>query len=123
MADPRHQLGAAGERLAESYLRQRGLRPVAAHYATPVGELDLVMCDGPTVVFVEVKTRTDAAWADPQDAVNRTKQRKLARCARWFLARRNWAERPCRFDVIAITLAAGSPRIEHFPDVFAPEGP
>jgi putative endonuclease len=122
VSDPRRELGWQGERLAEDYLRRRGLKTVTRRYATPVGELDLVMRDGQTVVFVEVKTRRSRALADPQDAVRRPKQQKMARCAAWFLEHRRWAERPCRFDVVAIMLpAAGEPEIEHFPEAFLPD--
>jgi len=121
MADPRRQLGLEGERVAETFLRRRGLKTVARAYATPVGEIDLVMRDGATVVFVEVKTRRDRQWAEPQDAVSRPKQRKLARCAAWFLERQRWTDRPCRFDVVAVVRSEqGAPEIEHFPDAFLP---
>ncbi len=121
MADPRRAMGATGEQLAEDFLRARGLRPVARQFATPVGELDLVMCDGPTVVFVEVKTRRDRRLADPQDAINTGKRQRMLRAARWFLHARGWEHRPCRCDVVAVILPPdGPPQIEHFPDAFAP---
>ena len=122
MADPRRQIGLEGERLAEVFLKRRGLKTVLRRYSTPVGEIDLVMRAGDTVVFVEVKTRRSRAWADPQDAVSLPKQRKMARCARWLLQHKRWTDRPCRFDVVAVTLPeAGQPEIEHFPDAFLPQ--
>ena len=122
--DPRHRLGDEGERLAERFLERRGLKTIARRFTTPVGELDLVMRDGETVVFVEVKTRRDRDFADPQDAVNVPKQRRLTRAAQWFIHDRRWEHRPCRFDVVAVTLAAGAdPQIEHFPDAFGPRRP
>ena len=122
MTDPRRQLGLEGERLAEAFLRRRGLKTVTRRYATPVGELDLVMRAGETVVFVEVKTRRNRDFADPQDAVGLPKQRKLVRCAEWFLRHKRWSDRPCRFDVVAIVLPeSGEPEIEHFPDAFTPQ--
>ena len=66
--DARIELGRVGERLAEQLLHKHGLKTVARRFTTPVGELDLVMRDGDTVVFVEVKTRRDRDLADPQDA-------------------------------------------------------
>jgi putative endonuclease len=122
--DPRHELGRKGEKLAEKYLKQRGLKTVARHYSTPVGELDLVMRDGQTLVFAEVKTRRDRKYADPQDAVRYEKQRCLTRAAQWFIRRRGWEDRPCRFDLIAVILPpGGEPEIEYFPDAFPPVGP
>lgn len=91
-------------------------------YRTPVGEIDLIMRDGHTVVFVEVKTRRDRRLAEPQDSVDAAKQRKLRRCAEWFLHHRRWTDRPCRFDVVAIVLPEGGPpEITHFPDAFVPK--
>ena len=121
-ADPRQQLGRQGERLAEAFLNRLGLKTVARRRTTPVGELDLVMRDGDTVVLVEVKTRRSRDLANPQDAVNLTKQRKMTRTAAWFLQRQGWTGRPCRFDVVGVTLPEhGDPEIEHFPDAFLPE--
>jgi putative endonuclease len=121
--DPRHQLGRRGEHLAEKYLKQQGMKTIARHYSTPVGELDLVMRDGETVVFAEVKTRRDRKWAEPQDAVRYAKQRCLTRAAQWFIHRKGWDDRPCRFDMIGVILPPeGAPEVEHFPDAFPPAG-
>ncbi len=120
-ADHRQELGQRGERLAERFLRRAGLKTIVRHFGTPVGELDLVMREGEALVFVEVKTRQDRTYADPQDAVGREKQRRLARAARWFIHHRRWEERPCRFDVVAVTLRPGQPpQIEHLRDAFLP---
>jgi len=119
--DTRIELGRAGEGLAERFLHERGLKTVARRFSTPVGELDLVMRDGDTVVFVEVKTRGDRDLADPQDAVNLPKQRRMTRAARWFIQRRRWDDEPCRFDVVAVLLPPdGPPEIEHFANAFLP---
>ncbi|MBK9127344.1 MAG: YraN family protein [Phycisphaerales bacterium] len=120
MSDPRHALGLAGEKLAESHLAQLGMKCLARRFATPAGELDLVMVDGDTVVFVEVKTRADRALADPQDAVTPAKQRRLGRAARWFLSQKRLERHPCRFDVVGVILAPPAPpRIEHIRDFAA----
>lgn len=122
-SDPRHQLGREGERLAERFLKQRGLKTIARHFSTPVGELDLIMRDGDTVVFAEVKTRRDRKYADPQDAVRADKQRRMTRAARWFIHRKRWDDKPCRFDIVAVTRSPdGEAEIEHFPDAFLPRG-
>ncbi len=122
MSDPRHELGRAGERLAERHLRRLGYTILARHYNTPVGELDLVMRDRDTLVFVEVKTRGDRKFAEPEDAITREKRRRLTRTAQWYLAHTGWAERPCRFDVVTIILPPdGEPEIRHLLDAFGPE--
>jgi putative endonuclease len=120
--DLRRQYGNEGERLAETYLKRHGLKLLARGYASAVGEIDLILRDGETVVFVEVKTRRSREFAEPQESVNAAKQRRMRRCAEWFLRDRNWTDRPCRFDVVGIVLPeGGEPEIEHFPDAFRPE--
>ncbi len=121
MSTARSELGLQGERLAETFLRKRGLKTLERRFSTPVGEIDLIMRAAETVVFVEVKTLRDRTFKDPQDQVTRSKQRKLLKAANWFLNRKRWMDKPCRFDVVAVVLPkAGEPEIEHFPDAFVP---
>ena len=121
MSAIRSELGLRGERLAEAYLKKRGLKTLARRYSTPVGELDLVMREAETVVFVEVKTQRDRAFKDPQEQVTPAKRRKLLRAAQWFLNRKRWTDKPCRFDIVAVVLPEeGEPEIDHFPDAFVP---
>jgi putative endonuclease len=120
MSDPRHELGQRGEALAERFLRGRGLKTVARNFATPAGELDRVMRDGDTIVFVEVKTRCDRRLCDPEESVRSAKLTRMTRAANWFLSQRRWSDRACRFDVVSIVLPPqGEPEIEHFEDVQA----
>ena len=80
----------------------------------------LIALDGRTVVFVEVKTRSDRDHADPQDAVNPAKQRRLLKSAEFFLHQTHSQDRACRFDVIAITADDGANvHVEYIPDAFA----
>ena len=116
-------LGQAGEKHAERFLRRRlGYRIVTRNYRCPTGEIDLIALDGRTVVFVEVKTRTGGRHADPQDAVNPAKQQRLLRSAEFFLRQTHSEDRPCRLDVIAITLDEdGNMEVEHIKGAFGPE--
>ncbi len=121
MSDTRRDLGLQGERLAEAFLKNCGLRPLTRRYNTPVGELDLVMRDADTVVFVEVKTLRDDRFIEPHEHVGRAQQRHLIKAARWLLERKHWMDRPCRFDIVGVVLPdVGEPRIQHFPDAFKP---
>jgi putative endonuclease len=74
------------------------------------GEIDLIGYDGPTLCFVEVKTRSgDAAdVAKPEEAITPDKRRTLTRMARIFLSERRIPEAHCRFDVLAIESRAGT---------------
>ncbi len=125
------ELGCAGERLAEAHLKAAGLKLIARRFNTPVGEIDLLFRDRrktrdsrqtDTLVFVEVKTRRDRVFADPEDAVGGVKQRRLLRAARWYLHEKGWEDRPCRFDVVTVILPAeGEPEVRHIIDAFVPD--
>lgn len=105
--DPRRTLGQAGERRALDHLRRRGYELVAANHRTRHGEIDLIVCDGRALVFVEVKTRRPTRRAGaPLEAVSRAKQSQVRRMARAWLAEH--PDRPrvaeLRFDAIGVTL-------------------
>jgi putative endonuclease len=105
--DPRHRLGAAGERLAAAHLERLGYAIVDRNHRTRWGELDLVAHTNDTLVFVEVKTRRSNARAgSPFEAVGPRKQAQVRRIAAGWLARVR--ERPhasdLRFDVIGVTV-------------------
>lgn len=98
----RQALGKSGEDLAVTELERRGYAILARRYRTACGEIDIVAEDAETLVFVEVKARATAEFGTAAEAVTRRKQLRLVRMARDYLARTGVAERPCRFDVVAI---------------------
>jgi putative endonuclease len=119
MKDPKRTLGDAGEDLAAAALKKQGYKILERNYVTPLGEVDLIARQGKTYVFIEVKTRKNARFGAPQDAVNPAKQHKYRRLAEYYLKRKRLGEDvPVRFDVVAITLAADGPRIEVIRDAF-----
>lgn len=121
MRDARQDLGETGERLAARFLEARGLQLVARRFRTPLGELDLVMRDGATVVFVEVKTRRSRTHAEPHESLRPRQQQHLLRAAQWFLHARKLEDAPCRFDIVGVVLADDAePQLEHWPDAFTP---
>jgi len=121
MPGDRAELGLLGERLAEKHLRSRGMKTLARRFNVSAGELDLVMQDGDTVVFVEVKTQRSAAVLDPYERVNSPKRRRMVAAAKWFIAKKKLHERPCRFDVVSIVMPeTGEPSIQHIATAFVP---
>jgi putative endonuclease len=94
-------IGDAKERLAEDYLRRHKLHPVARNHRCRHGEIDLVMRDGETLVFVEVRYRRSDRYGTPAETVNPRKQRRLAAAASHYL-QRHPNMLPCRFDVVAV---------------------
>lgn len=124
MPSTRRTQGDAIEALAREFLGARGLHPVAANAGYRVGELDLVMRDGDTLVFVEVRYRRSAGFGGGAASVDGGKRRKLVRAAEQFLlAHRAFAALPCRFDVIAASGDPSAPTLEWIRDAFrADEG-
>ena len=106
-ADPRQCLGRDGESAACAALRARGYVILAERYRTPHGEIDIVARDEDTIVFVEVKTRRDAAYGGGAAAVTWRKQRTIVRVAQAFLARGRLYHLPCRFDVVSVEWPPG----------------
>lgn len=121
--DRRRKLGDAGEQLAADHLTRRGFQILDRNYRTRWGELDIVACNGHTVVFCEVKTRiATRAGRDPLESVHPRKRLRVRRMAGRWLAERQ--DRPradeLRFDAIGITLATDGRllRLDHLEAAF-----
>ncbi|MGF1526548.1 MAG: YraN family protein [Candidatus Competibacterales bacterium] len=100
---PRQVRGRAVEWAACQRLTRCGLQLLEANYRCPWGELDLVMKDGETWVFVEVRSRRRSSFASAVESIDEAKQRRLVATAQHYLASRG-IEEPCRFDVVAVDL-------------------
>ena len=96
--------GVMGETAACQYLMHKGMQPVQRRYHSPYGEVDLIMLDGETLVFVEVKARERLSPAEAQQSVTPAKQRRLIASARCYLGLHpEHARRMIRFDVVTAT--------------------
>jgi len=96
--------GGQAEQHALSFLLARGLKMVERNFHSRRGEIDLVMLDTDNLVFVEVRSRNNDNFGSAAESVTRKKQLRIIQAARYFLQQRSqWAEYPCRFDVIAMT--------------------
>jgi putative endonuclease len=99
--------GVAAEDAALAHLRAAGLELLARNVRYPFGEIDLVMREGATLAFVEVRFRRGNGFGGAAASVDWKKQRKLARAAQaWLGAHRALAKSPCRFDVVAVSPGA-----------------
>ena len=118
MADDRQVLGAEGERAAERFLRHQRYAILARNYRCRSGEVDLIALDRSTVVFIEVKTRTQPGLGTPLEAVDRRKQRQIQRAARMYLSENRLHERNARFDVVGVWLEDGRLQCELVKNAF-----
>jgi putative endonuclease len=111
-----------GERRALKFLKKLGLITLVRNYLCKTGELDLVMAepDG-TIVFIEVKTRSNRDIAEPEDSITASKKHRLSSAAQYFLKTQTIENHPCRFDVVAITIDQTGPEtIKHYKNAFTP---
>ena len=114
----RQARGEATEERALHFLLQKGLKLLRRNYRSRRGEIDLVMEQGDTVVFVEVRYRAGEGFGGAAASVDGRKQRRLTAAAAHFLqAHPAHGERPCRFDVVA----AEGESLHWIPDAFRPE--
>jgi len=111
--------GRLGEDLAHRYLRSRGCTVVARNYRPRGGgvELDLVVWQGVTLAFVEVKTRASEDFGTPDRAVDDEKQRHIVRAAREYCRRAGVEWGRVRFDIVSVV--PGKPaRVDWMRDAF-----
>ena len=102
MLDERQLLGADGERAAEKFLRCRRYAILARNYRCRCGEVDLIALDRSTIVFIEVKTRTQPGSGTPFEAVDRRTQRQIQRAAQQYIKENRLYDRNARFDVVGV---------------------
>jgi putative endonuclease len=124
-AHPEHlRRGDLGERAAKKFLKQQGLKFLAANFRSDRGEIDLVFRDGDCLVFAEVKTRSSEEWTRPAAAVNAERRRRLSQCALDYLRLIRNPAIKIRFDIVEILLADGEVReIRHLPNTFKISAP
>ncbi len=97
-------IGKEIENLVASYLERQGLKLVIANYRCKMGEIDLVMMDRGTLVFIEVRYRKSCSYGDGVATVNKSKQWRIKRTALHYLQQYNLYDKiDCRFDVIAVS--------------------
>ncbi len=113
--------GAWGEALAARYLQRKRYAIVATNYRSRFGEIDLIVSNRKYLVFVEVKLRKSAKFANAYEYVDRRKQDRLRTTAAIYLSEYPTQLQP-RFDVIEIYAPQGTdtpnPEIYHMEDAF-----
>ena len=113
-------IGASGEETAVKILKKNGYTIIERNYRTRQGEIDIIAVKGRFVVFVEVKLRKNADFAEAREFVTRSKQSRIITTAQIWLSQ-NETELQPRFDVIEIYAPEGigrRVRIEHIEDAF-----
>jgi putative endonuclease len=114
-------IGQEGEDLAAEYLVNNGFEMITRNYRYGHGEIDIIVKDKSNgyLVFVEVKTRKNLEFGEPENAITKSKIRQLKKIADAYVYEKDIKEVECRFDVIAILWNRETkPKITHFKNAF-----
>ena len=118
----RRAFGMDHEDIALFHLQEKGYRLVNRNFRFgKLGEIDLIMREGKTWVFVEVKTRQNHNFGTPEESVDARKRKQIKKIARGFIHILGLTDFDARFDVVAIDYATGTngePEIRHLKDAF-----
>ncbi|MGD9346710.1 MAG: YraN family protein [Candidatus Aminicenantes bacterium] len=98
-----YELGKTGEEVAIEYLKKKKYKIIEKGFRFLRGEIDIIAHDGDTLVFIEVKTRQNTRFAQPEESVTLSKRKQLRRVAQGYLLRNHIQDVECRFDVLSLT--------------------
>lgn len=110
----KREIGAQKEQLAAEYLRSQGMQILEQNFRCRIGEIDVIAQDADTLVFIEVKYRTNRNYGSPLEAVNFRKQNTIRKVAEYYLMYRWHGECAVRFDVVGIL----DQKMEHIRNAF-----
>lgn len=106
--------GSMGEQLAEKYLVSKNYYILAKNYHSKFGDIDIIASDGSSIVFIEVKTRTQNQYGTALEAITKNKLENIIKTSHLYLEQRNMHGHPYRYDAIEIILkASDKPIINH----------
>lgn len=115
-----NDLGSTGERLAKQFLENLGYEILDENWTFKKSEIDLIAYKDSKIIFIEVKTRKNNIFAEPEDSVNPSKQKQMALAADEYIHIMNH-QHEIRFDIISILFDKfGEPIIKHIQDAFWP---
>lgn len=117
----RKMIGNRAETLACNYLQHHGLTLVTRNFYCRRGEIDLIMRDHESLVFVEVRYRRQTRYGHAAETVVRSKQVRIIRCAQYYMHFHHAWNDGARFDVVSIEGEPGDPAITWLKDAFRPD--
>lgn len=114
-----HRLGRQAEQQALEFLTGSGLKFLGKNFRAAHGEIDLILQDGDTVVFVEVRSRSDPGYMEAVESIDSRKVNSIIQTSRRYLQINGISESAlCRFDVVTLTGKPRAPKIEWIKNAF-----
>ena len=118
-SDQKSLPGSRWEIKAERFLHEQGLTTVSRNFRCRLGEIDLIMEDGPCLVFAEIRYRRNSGFGTGAESVTLAKQNRLIRAARKYLQLRSHrSQQTCRFDVLSLSEKDGRLNVEWIRNAF-----
>jgi len=118
MLNKNQKFGIKAEIFAAKLLRKRGYKIIKQNYRTKFGEIDIIAKEKDTIVFVEVKARSNENFGNPKLGVNKKKQKQISMVALYYLKTTNQSKAKARFDVVSFSLKTDTPKIEIIKNAF-----
>lgn len=113
------QLGSQAETIACQYLEKQGLKRITRNFRCKLGEIDLIMKDKTTLVFVEVRMRNNPFYTSALESITWHKRQKCLKTAQFYCLKEKLNPQPaCRFDVIAVTMQAHKTHVQWLKSAF-----
>ena len=112
------KIGDYGERVCKNYLMKLGYNILELNYSSRYGEIDIIAQKDITIIFVEVKTRTNLKYGTPAMAINQNKKRHIKMSAQYYVLKNNYKKFNIRFDVIEVFIKDGKCNIIHIKIAF-----
>lgn len=103
-------LGNKGEKIAENYLKNKNYKIIKKNFRNQYSEIDIIAQSGDYIVLIEVKTKSNSSFGEPEEMVNFYKKQKLIKAAKYFYAK--YPKYNIRIDVIAISI--DNNKINHY---------
>ncbi len=115
----RNKIGKDAEKIAERFLTKQRLKLIERNFNSRFGEIDLIMQEGDTIAFIEVRYRNSKQFGGAAASVTPLKQAKIIKTAQLFLSQHpRLANKNCRFDVIAFEYDAAPSNPLWYKDAF-----
>lgn len=118
MSETANILGKVGEDFSAKYLEAQGYKIIDRNYKIRTAEIDIIAEKDNTIIFVEVKTRSNIRHGFPVEAVNLKKQKRIIQAASVFLQDEKYFDCACRFDVIEVYSVSDELKLRHIENAF-----
>lgn len=111
--------GKRAEDIAKHYLENAGLTLLQSNFLCKMGEIDLIMQEKESLVFVEVRYRHSIAHGTGAETIQHYKRLRIIRAAKFFLQSKKWTNtKRCRFDVVDLSAELSHPTIRWIKSAF-----